>query len=68
MEYNFGRIRFYAGPPEVVVCIAALILCFVISTAVSRYTTYRMGYELLMLNGLLTYCGLYGTSYDNENA
>jgi hypothetical protein len=26
-----------------------------------------MGYELLMLNGLLTYCGLYGTSYENEN-
>ena len=50
-----------------VVCIAAPILCFVISTAVSRYTTYRMGYELLMLNGLLTYCGLYGTSYDNDN-
>ena len=50
-----------------VVCIAAPILCYVISTAVSRYTTYRMGYELLMLNGLLTYCGLYGTSYDNEN-
>ena len=50
-----------------VVCIAAPVLCFVISTAVSRYTAYRMGYELLMLNGLLTYCGLYGTSYDNEN-
>jgi len=50
-----------------VVCIAAPILCFVISTAVSRYTTYRMGYELLMLNGLLTYCGLYGTSYENDN-
>ena len=50
-----------------VVCIAAPILCFVISTAVSRYTTYRMGYELLMLNGLLTYCGLYGTSHDNDN-
>jgi len=50
-----------------VICIAAPILCFVISTAVSRYTAYRMGYELLMLNGMLTYCGLYGTSYDNEN-
>ena len=43
------------------------ILCFVISTAVSRYTAYRMGYELLMLNGMLTYCGLYGTSYENDN-
>jgi len=33
----------------------------VISTAISRYTAYRMGYELLMLNGLLTYCGLWLT-------
>ena len=31
------------------------------------YTAYRMGYELLMLNGMLTYCGLYGTSYENDN-
>ena len=44
-----------------VVCIAAPVLCYVISTAVSHYTTYRMGYELLMLNGLLTYCGLWLT-------
>ena len=44
-----------------VICIAAPILCFVISTAVSRYTSYHMGYELLMLNGLLTYCGLWLT-------
>ena len=22
---------------------------------------------ILMLNGLLTYCGLYGTSYENDN-
>ena len=50
-----------------VICIAAPILCYIISTAVSRYTTYHMGYELLMLNGLLTYCGLYGTSYENDN-
>ena len=28
---------------------------------------YRKGDQLLMLNGMLTYCGLYGTSYDNDN-
>ena len=49
-----------------VVCIAAPMLCYVISLAVSRYTAYHMGYELLMLNGMLTYCGLYGTSCQNE--
>lgn len=56
-----GRQSRYAP----VICIAAPVLCFVISATVSRYTTYRMGYELLMLNGLLTYCGLYVTSYEN---
>ncbi len=42
-----------------VICIAAPVICYVISYAVSHYTTYHMGYELLMLNGMLTYCGLY---------
>ncbi len=44
-----------------VICIVAPVICYVISYAVSHYTTYHMGYELLMLNGMLTYCGLYLT-------
>ena len=43
------------------VCIAAPILSYLISYSVSRFTSYHMGYELLMLNGLLTYLGLHLT-------
>ena len=43
------------------VCIAAPILSYLISYTVSRFTSYHMGYELLMLNGLLTYLGLHIT-------
>ena len=41
------------------VCIAAPILCAVFSYLMEHYMHYHMGYELLMLNGLLTFCGLY---------
>jgi Na+/proline symporter len=41
------------------VCIAAPIVSYLVSYAASRFTSYHMGYELLMLNGLLTYLGLY---------
>ena len=43
------------------VCIAAPILSYLVSYSVSRFTSYHMGYELLMLNGLLTYLGLHLT-------
>ena len=43
------------------VCIAAPILSYLVSYSVSRFTSYHMGYELLMLNGLLTYLGLHIT-------
>jgi Na+/proline symporter len=41
------------------ICIAAPLLCFLLDTFTSVYTSYRFGYELLMLNGLLTFAGLY---------
>ncbi len=41
------------------VCIASPIVCFVIDTLTSQYTGYKFGYELLMLNGALTFVGLY---------
>jgi len=40
------------------VCIASPIVCFVIDTLASRFTGYQFGYELLMLNGALTFGGL----------
>lgn len=41
------------------IAIASPLLCFLIDMLVSHFTAYRFGYELLMLNGLLTFVGLY---------
>lgn len=41
------------------VCIVAPSLCFALDFLTSRFTGYRFGYELLMLNGLLTFTGLW---------
>ena len=47
------------------VCLAAPLLCFVIETLTQQFSTYRFGYELLMLNGALTFIGLWLTG-NNE--
>ncbi len=44
------------------IAVASPILCFAIDYGVGQATGYRFGYELLMLNGLLTFAGLYLTS------
>ena len=41
------------------VCVASPVVCFIIDTLTSRFTGYKFGYELLMLNGALTFSGLY---------
>ncbi len=43
------------------IAVASPLLCFALDKAVEHYTGYRFGYELLMLNGLLTFAGLYLT-------
>lgn len=40
------------------IAVAAPVLCFVTEQAVLALTGYHFGYELLMLNGLLTFLGL----------
>lgn len=44
------------------VCVASPILIYIIDTLTTRYTGYRFGYELLLLNGLITFGLLYLTS------
>ena len=39
------------------VTVASPLLCFALDTIVSKTTGYRFGYELLMLNGLITFTG-----------
>ena len=41
------------------IAIASPLACFVIDTATSQLTGYKFGYELLMLNGGLTFLGLF---------
>jgi Na+/proline symporter len=39
-------------------CIAAPLICFATNDLVFRFTGYRFGYEILILNGALTFAGL----------
>lgn len=41
-----------------VVCVMAPVMCFIINEIVRNLLGYQFGYELLMLNGLLTFVGL----------
>ncbi len=42
-----------------VVCIFSPLLCYALNLLVTKTTGYQFGYELLMLNGLLTFIGLW---------
>ena len=44
------------------IAVASPVICFAADWLNSHYTSYRFGYELLMLNGLLTFIGLWATS------
>ena len=41
------------------VCVASPLVCFAIDVATSHFMGYQFGYELLMLNGALTFLGLF---------
>jgi hypothetical protein len=40
------------------ICVASPLLCYALDTASQHLWHYHFGYELLMLNGLLTFVGL----------
>ena len=44
------------------ICIASPLLCYALDTATKHLWGYHFGYELLMLNGLLTFLGLWFSS------
>lgn len=48
------------------VAIAAPILCFVIEFSMKRFFDYQVGYELLLLNGLITGIGLWAVSFGRK--
>lgn len=41
------------------IAVASPLLCFALDTTVQATTGYKFGYELLMLNGLITFIGLW---------
>ena len=43
------------------ICVASPVLCYALDMAAQHFCNYRFGYELLMLNGLLTFAGLWLT-------
>ena len=43
------------------ICIVSPLLCYALDMVALRLWDYHFGYELLMLNGLLTFAGLYFT-------
>ena len=44
------------------ICMASPVICYALDTATQYFWGYRFGYELLMLNGLLTFVGLWLSS------
>jgi Na+/proline symporter len=44
------------------ICVASPLICYLLDMVVGQLTGYRFGYELLMLNGLLTFTGLWLSS------
>ncbi len=44
------------------ICVASPFLCYVLDTLSRNLLAYHFGYELLMLNGLLTFLGLWLTA------
>ncbi len=48
------------------IAIASPLLCYAIEYVVGQTTGYHFGYELLMMNGLLTFAGLFLSSHDTN--
>lgn len=44
------------------IAIASPLICYALDWSVAHYTGYKFGYELLMLNGALTFAGMYALS------
>ena len=58
--FAFGLLTKRPANDRVVpyICVASPIACYVLDLIVGQYTDYHFGYELLMLNGLLTFLAL----------
>ena len=59
--FAFGLLTRHTVNNRIVpyVAVASPLLCFAIDKAVGAATGYHFGYELLMLNGAMTFAGLW---------
>lgn len=46
------------GIPTLIICVAAPALCYVMNQFTTTYYDYKFGYELLLINGFITFIGL----------
>ena len=62
--FAFGLLTRRAANDRLVpyICLASPVICFLLDGVVTWLTGYRFGYELLMLNGLLTFIALWLSS------
>lgn len=58
--YTFGLFTKYKVYDKAVpfICLISPTICFLLDLFLKHYTPYRLGYEILMINGLLTFIGL----------
>jgi Na+/proline symporter len=59
--FAFGLFTRYQVRDQLVplIAIASPLLCYIINTLTSHFWGYQWGYELLLLNGMLTFIGMY---------
>ena len=59
--FVFGLFTKYKTQDKAVpfICLISPAICLSIDALLTRYTSYQMGYEILIINGLLTFMGLF---------
>jgi Na+/proline symporter len=67
--FAFGLFTKYTPDSKYVpyICIAAPMICFALDYCSKRYMNYQCGYELLIINGLITFFGLYLSHFGRKN-
>ena len=67
--FAFGLLTHYTPNDRYVpyIAVASPVICYLIDTLTATFTGYTFGYELLMLNGLLTFIGLRMVSRNSQS-
>jgi len=66
--YSFGLLTKYRANDKVVpyIAVTSPFICYGLDILMQRFFAYHFGYELLMLNGTLTFLGLYLTRINRK--